>query len=215
MPSYLITNQDKTKYLSLTSSNSITTTTTKRTASVWDTLKKANNVIKGLPRSLIINDTWSPITIDGTNILLSTMQPYEPPTQTSTQTSTQPLQVSESSEYIFPQSPTPLYTETQNFINTYKDLQSRVPELQSQLNKCNREIIDIYHYIEFSNLNAYQGYKVTALLKEILTERRKLKNELEQITLISNNVNLDNLSSLLQTKHYTPRELTTLFSEGI
>ena len=211
MPSYLITNQDKTKYLSLTSSNSITTTTTKRTASVWDTLKKANNVIKGLPRSLIINDTWSPITIDGTNILLSTMQPYEPPTQTPT---TIP-QVPEPSDYIFPQSPTPLYTETQNFINTCKDLQSRVPELQSQLNKCNREIIDIYHYIEFSNLNAYQGYKVTALLKEILTERRKLKNELEQITLISNNVNLDNLSSLLQTKHYTPRELTTLFSEGI
>lgn len=65
-----------------------------------------------------------------------------------------------------------------------KEAQSRKEELIKQLHKLEDELLDIEHYIEFSNLNAAQGYKASKDIKECRMKRRSVKNELLVLDII-------------------------------
>jgi hypothetical protein len=57
-------------------------------------------------------------------------------------------------------------------------------ELESkstEASKIDQEVNDIYHYIEFSNFNACQGYLLSKMLKATLTKRRELKEETAEL----------------------------------
>lgn len=51
-------------------------------------------------------------------------------------------------------------------------------EISDSMSKIDLELSDVYHYIEFSTLNAADGYRAYKLLQEVLRRRRAIKNEL-------------------------------------
>lgn len=106
----------------------------------------------------------------------------------------------------------------QNLETICKNLQKRRKCLNSALSLVDKKKTDIEHYIEFNNLSASQGYKAAKLLKDCLEERRRIKNELEQIGNVSRmsigfigNGNMRNVLKRTNGKQYTPRVLTELF----
>jgi len=94
-------------------------------------------------------------------------------------------------------------------------------ELSQRLSQIDQEITDVYHYIEFNNLNAADGYKAYKLLQEKLLKRRLIKDEFAKFhVLASSKVSdifdgtLDKSLNDLANKTYTPRVLKELFVEG-
>lgn len=90
--------------------------------------------------------------------------------------------------------------------------------LSKNLSDIDCEISDIQHYIEFTNLNAYQGWHVCSLLKDKLKKRRTIKDEL----LIINSLkdckfdikDLENIQLFIknmQNRQYKPKKLFDLF----
>lgn len=65
-----------------------------------------------------------------------------------------------------------------------KEALKRKEELTKQLHNLENELIDIEHYIEFSNLNAAQGYKASKDIKNCRVKRRSVKNELLVLDII-------------------------------
>ncbi len=65
-----------------------------------------------------------------------------------------------------------------------KEAKRRKEELMKQLHDLEGELLDIEHYIEFSNLNAAQGYKASKDIKECRVKRRSVKNELLVLDII-------------------------------
>lgn len=51
-------------------------------------------------------------------------------------------------------------------------------KLSQKLSTVDRELSDCYHTIERSNYNACQGYQAYVQLKEVLQNRRKVKQEM-------------------------------------
>lgn len=96
----------------------------------------------------------------------------------------------------------------------------RAEELSTLQSNVEKEIVDIQHYIEFGNLNAYQGWLATSMLQNRLRQRRKYKDELMAIHLIKTckiDANaIENLHSAidgLSNRKYAPRMLPGLFTE--
>ena len=81
-----------------------------------------------------------------------------------------------------------------------------------------REITDIYHAMEFYNLDAAKGYKLYRMMHERLIKRRKNKDEALKIDYIlaggikglANNTTKQRIDKLVN-RHYQPRALTELF----
>lgn len=92
-------------------------------------------------------------------------------------------------------------------------------ELTDEMGKVDREIVDIQHYIELNDLNAYQGWLAFKLLQQRLRRRRVLKDNIQAIGYIEcGHVNTGELKHAascidgLEGRQYTPRELRELFS---
>lgn len=109
-------------------------------------------------------------------------------------------------------------------------------ELHNKLSIADQKRSDVEHFIEINpNLNASQGYNAYRLLKEVLEERRAIKNKIDELkpTLdFINNSQLtnpvkknqlyksittkrDNNSNEAENKRYRVRVLTDLFGEVI
>lgn len=91
-------------------------------------------------------------------------------------------------------------------------------DLIEKLSKIDQEISDIYHYIEFNNLDAYKGFKAYKLLQSTLIRRREVKNELLRIQIFTEttvpdlfNGRLEQRMNGINNKTYKPRVLTELF----
>lgn len=84
--------------------------------------------------------------------------------------------------------------------------------------KIEREITDIYHAMEFYNLDAAKGYKLYRMMHEILIKRRKNKDESLKIEYIlaggikglENNTTKQRIEKL-NNRHYQPRVFNELF----
>lgn len=100
-----------------------------------------------------------------------------------------------------------------------EDAKKRKEELNQELARLNAEIIDIEHWIEFSNFNAAQGYKASKEIKECRIKRRAVKNELSVLELILDDQDLlatidseiTKKISILDNRTYHPRVRKDLF----
>lgn len=101
----------------------------------------------------------------------------------------------------------------------YKSLMEYKDSLGAALSTIDMEISDLMHYIEIMNLNAANGYKVFAMLKEKRIRRRRIKDDMAKFAVLSD-ATLEELISgtLLATlkkidndRIYTPRKLPELF----
>lgn len=104
------------------------------------------------------------------------------------------------------------------FSDTLKDLRKRKQELLDLQSEVDKEISDIYHYIELNNLNAYQGWLMYKMLQYRLKRRRVIKDELSIIKhLVKCDINTQSLSEIqdmiknMDNRKYTPRVLSDLF----
>lgn len=99
-----------------------------------------------------------------------------------------------------------------------KDANRRKEELTKQLHNLEDELLDIQHYIEFSNLNAAQGYKASKDIKDCRVKRRSVKNELLVLDIILEqrvdelvNEEIHKRVQGIDRRTYKPRIRTDLF----
>jgi len=88
------------------------------------------------------------------------------------------------------------------------DLNLKRDALFNALSVVDREISDIHHWLELEKINACQGYKASAMLREKLLRRRSIKDGIEIIQAISN---VETTINNLKNRTYQPRELKELF----
>lgn len=114
----------------------------------------------------------------------------------------------------------------QKWISRVKDLNGLANEasirkefLLQELSKVDMELSDINHYIEFSNLNAAQGYNASKMIKERRIRRRSVKNELAVLDMILDKKLGESISKelihsveALDHRTYKPRVLDELFN---
>lgn len=112
--------------------------------------------------------------------------------------------------------------EAQNILSAFASYIDRMrgekEALAAEHSKVEREIVDLQHYIEFHELNAYQGWLVFKALQQRLRKRRSIKNSIQTISNIET-CNIDTgeikraASSVggLKGRAYTPRELSSIF----
>lgn len=101
-------------------------------------------------------------------------------------------------------------TEVEKIISeTCRQLDDICKTCSTSLSDIDKEINDIYHYIEFSNLDAYRGWKAYKMLKDKLNERRRIKNNLSSATRLSQTIKAKRLkiNNEHKTKKYTPRKV--------
>lgn len=104
------------------------------------------------------------------------------------------------------------------FENTFKRCVTKEEELNQKLNTIDRAIMDVEHSIEFFNYNACEGYKMYKKMKDLRTERRKIKDSLLIINFLKDFVTSEEINwnpseriEGLLTRGYEPRELKELF----
>ena len=104
----------------------------------------------------------------------------------------------------------------QKFITDNENRRSKLSDLLSNTDK---EITDIQHYIEFSDLENEDSLKTYQMLKDRLKSRRSIKNELAILRQLSDckmDASMFNdlltVISELDNKTYVPRVLTELFN---
>ena len=103
-------------------------------------------------------------------------------------------------------------------LDLIKNVSDRKQELIAEQQRVDLEIVDIQHYIELGNFNAYNGWLASKMLQNKLRQRRKIKDELLIINSIgSTQINAASIENLhksvngLNTRKYTPRVLSELF----
>ena len=65
-----------------------------------------------------------------------------------------------------------------------KEATERKEELLGMLSRVDKELTDVNHYIEFSNLNIVEGYKAYKMVQDGRKRRRSIKNELTVLEII-------------------------------
>lgn len=90
---------------------------------------------------------------------------------------------------------------------------NNVRELGKAISEIDRELSDVYHYIEFNDLNIVGGYRAYKMLQSILRRRRLAKDEYAIAQSVHDNwKSLNRIQSCLERNRiYTPRVLTELF----
>lgn len=70
--------------------------------------------------------------------------------------------------------------------NIFQSIKEDVAQTTVKLSQIDLKESDVLHCIEFGIFNACEGYKICKILKEIRTERRKIKTELETLYMLRN-----------------------------
>lgn len=120
-----------------------------------------------------------------------------------------------------PDSPVDLTAFVQEQAKLYGQIRDYLAVLPQELSKVDAEINDLLHYIEMTNLNAAEGYRTYARLKECRLRRRVLKNDMSKFAVLSSATMDDLLSGKLteamqaidNDQAYKPRQLPELFTE--
>ena len=114
---------------------------------------------------------------------------------------------------------------TQSFLDLYNNMKKDFDGLVSENRKTDLMIQDILHKIENEKFNAAEGYCFSKQIKDIRTNRRSYKNELETmhslmdcIQPVINNINTANkrvveLEKKQKDRKYTPRILKEVVSK--
>lgn len=102
---------------------------------------------------------------------------------------------------------------------TIENLVKTKSEMNESLSTIDKEICDIMHYAEFNNLNACKGFRVYKMLQSARVRRRKIKDKLRMIDILTesgveNSLSGDIMPKLegLKNRSYRPRVLLGLFN---
>lgn len=100
----------------------------------------------------------------------------------------------------------------------YVAVKNEIQKLSNELSDVDMEISDINHYIEFNELNAYEGWLAYKMLNIRYKKRRVIKDKLFILKRMSDcKLNSREVSELvdsvglLSTREYVPRKLDNLF----
>lgn len=203
MTKYAIANKDKTVWV-YQNKGSYTLTTDKARALIFDSKPAAEAVFKSNLSKLIKSKG---VTVQTVGVQIEGAEDKSESKVIVTSLHSSP---SESSKYIIS-----VLSEAVAKLNT------RHQELVDQESKYDCQKTDIEHYIEFNagKLNACDGYKAYKLLQDTLLERRKIKDEIQIINVVRSRMNVEDLANIeqkiqeLESRTYTPRELTYLFEK--
>lgn len=138
--------------------------------------------------------------------------------------------VYEAPEYDVVEKPT-MFDSLQNnweeILSNLCYMSSHMDEYQNNLNQMlsdvDKEICDLMHYLEFSDLDNSEMLKVAGMLKERRQHRRQIKDEMEKTALMKDTFldrtfgtkvqqSLD-VMERMKTRQYTPRKLNELFEQ--
>lgn len=191
MKLYIITNGNG-NYLTLSPTNSITTTSKLSLAQRYSK-EKASNVMRNLPNTLKNIGFHIEEDIEA-NILLA--EKYS--------------NLSEKENEIL--------EKVKDFESYLKEIGKIRDDLAEELSTVDQQIEDILHAAEFYNLNACEGYKLYKMLHEKRVRRRELKNFIEKVGFIEGCTGKDlagnrGSKSILgtQNRKYQPKILGELF----
>ena len=100
----------------------------------------------------------------------------------------------------------------------FKEMTIRKNQLVKQLSEIDKKLSDNDHYIEFTSLNAAQGYNAYKQRKEMRISRRSIKNELEILEFVLSRKISESITdevikkaNKMDNRTYEPRELDELF----
>lgn len=202
MTKYAIANTDKTVWL-CKDKTSYSLTTDKAKAVIFESKPAAETVFKSNLSKFIKSKG---VTVQTVHLQI-----------TGSDTKTEPV--------VVIQEPSSVQSSSKYIISVLSDavakLNVRHQELVEQESKYDCQKTDIEHYIEFNagKLNACDGYKAYKLLQDVLLERRKIKDEMQIINVVRDRMNAEDLANIeqkikeLESRTYTPRELTYLFEK--
>ena len=194
MNGYVITDESNKVWLCKDKS-SYTLSTDSNRACIFDSKDKANSICVTLPKIIKnkgVKVKAIKLQVDDESVAESTK--HEP---------------CESSKYI-----------VSVLSDAVAKLNCRHVELSEELSKYDRQRTDVEHYIELNagKLNACDGYKAYKMLQDVLTQRRKVKDELQVVQIaLDRIVSPDDLAQIdtkvkeLESRKYTPREFKHLF----
>lgn len=200
MTKYAIATQDKTVWL-CKDKTSYSLTTDKAKAVIFESKPAAETVFKSNLSKFIKSKG---VTVQTVHLQITGSDTKTEPVVTVQEQSS----VQSSSKYII-----------SVISDAVAKLNTRHQELVAQESKYDCQKTDIEHYIEFNagKLNACDGYKAYKLLQDVLLERRKIKDEIQIINVVRDRMNAEDLANIdqkikeLESRIYTPRELTYLF----
>ena len=201
-----------------------------RRGDVWPEKKKANNIFSCLPREL--RSRYHVIQVDVDNMpavqsdqnaetesqstahVAYELVEREPETQSCTELIAELEKVCENPLRNFEK----WKDRVQDVVSFIDDANARMNELRNELTNSDRAISDLLHYMEFNQLNAYQGYIAYRKAHEELLRRREIKNETKVMHAIlqyapasSDFAHVLKAINNMDTQRYKPRVLNDLF----
>lgn len=120
-----------------------------------------------------------------------------------------------------------LQNNWEEVLSTLCYMSSHMREYQTNLNQMlsdvDKEICDLMHYLELTDLDDSEMLKVAEMLKECRCHRRQIKDEMEKTALMRDTF-LDSTFGIkvqqsldvmerMKTRQYTPRRLNNLFQQ--
>ena len=191
-------------YVMRTNGNKLTVTSDINKAYKIDGEAKAHNILESVPKALK-KFVWEIVPINDSEDE-NDMTIYELINNVS-------IEGLDSDEFL---------TKTQNTVSQmskilfdkkqeYKTHKTEYTMLSKLLSETDKELIDIDHFLEFNTFSASKGYKILALRKKLINQRREIKNSMfiyEQFMSITNDKKISNaISSIdgLEGRKYAPR----------
>lgn len=192
------------------STGSYSTTTNKKSAHDFKTIKKANNVLNSLPK-LLKKYNWISIIDDVTaNNNSESLGNYKKDILMCENTNDFILNINKIIEN-YSETVDEIIEMISSFMITINLKNTEYEALKEKESLLDKELVDIRHLIEFNNLSASQGYCTYKIQQEKLQERRYIKNLIfvyqQFLSLFNNEKMVHAILSIkgLETQKYTPR----------
>lgn len=151
--------------------------------------KSATNVVKNnlKGREYPDFDKWKIMPLENNYILMPSFQKEEDKTLLQVFDDSEAL-IDEEAKFLIPK----FNTKEEDYIwNFYIQMKETIQKVEERMNIVdeeirleNKRICDLYHAIEFYNVNAVKGYKFYKMLQESLRKRRTLKDEKEKLEIM-------------------------------
>jgi len=110
-----------------------------------------------------------------------------------------------------------------DILEFYKEIEKDYDECSKEQQKLDMSRNDLLHIIELSTFNASEGYKLSIMLKNIMSDRRKIKDKMTELLIIKDKlklvknieVSLNKLDANKDIKSYRTRTLQDIFGDNI
>lgn len=110
-------------------------------------------------------------------------------------------------------------------LDTYSRAQEECGKLVQELSHNDRETVDVLHFIEFEDFTSEVGYFAALKLKALRMARRKIKDELEPLQVLTTMLDSQKLYKIQkridaqinkqEDRHYTPRVIHGGLAEAV